>query len=190
MQDNLLYVPYDESAVLRVKSKYNNVFIMSIRYNRNGYEFDMPYAISIFQSEYHVESILVPFFTRPCDMVPNIEDKLNPFRLTGETRSINIKEFTYSNQYGKPVFNLIEKLKFLHKEQEYCIGFIRANDKTKNEIDKTHIITVSSEKYDLDDIKIYEHFDEEYTSLAYEYFKSISVDDLHFSKYISNKNFE
>lgn len=184
MQDNL-YVTYDGSA----KPKYNGVFIMNISYNRNGYEFDMPYAISIFQSEYPVELILVPFFTRSCDMVPNIEDKLNPFRLTGE-RSINIKEFTYSNQHGEPVFNLIEKLKFLHKEQEDCIGFIRANDKTKNEIDKTHIITVSSKKYDLDDIKIYEHFDEEYTSLAYEYFKSISVDDLHFSKYISNKNFE
>lgn len=187
MQDNL-YVTYDGSAALNVKPKYN-VFIMSISYNRNGYEFDMPYAISIFQSEFPIESILVPLFTRSCDMVPNIEDKLNPFRLTGE-RSINIKEFTYSNQYGKPVFNLIEKLKFLHKEQEDCIRTIRVNDKTKNEIDKTHIITVSSEKYDLDDIKIYEHFDEEYTSLAYEYFKSISVDDLHFSKYISNKNFE
>lgn len=59
MQDNL-----DGSAALNVKSKYNGVFIMNIRYNRNGYEFDMPYAISIFQSEYPIESILVPFFTR------------------------------------------------------------------------------------------------------------------------------
>ena len=135
MQDNL-YVTYDGSAALNVKPKYN-VFIMSISYNRNGYEFDMPYAISIFQSEFPIESILVPLFTRSCDMVPNIEDKLNPFRLTGE-RSINIKEFTYSNQYGKPVFNLIEKLKFLHKEQEDCIRSIRVNDKTKNEIDLAH----------------------------------------------------
>ena len=56
MQDNL-YVTHDGSAVPNVKPKYNGVFIMNIRYNRNGYEFDMPYAISIFQSEYPVELI-------------------------------------------------------------------------------------------------------------------------------------
>lgn len=144
----------------------------------------IPYAISwLTFSVNTISDTTFPMFGQPYMAIPSIINEINPFKIATElTVEVIDDESEQEDTYNDIVLKRIRQLMFLHKVQSDRINSIIEDPNYSGVVESTYIIYLHSKKYNLENVKIYEHYDKSIVLLAYKYLKdkisnAMSVDD-------------